>query len=210
MDDVTILYQGGSGGFVLFYYFLLSGRYETGLEGDYKELSKKQFPLYLMNNYQHWKEFEFRPDNSQCKKRTTSNPKLFLMCNPSSHDLTDYNLLISKNTYKILIYTDIKLQLRMSYEKQAYWFYKNNPSRPKHSTNYLGYMRDILRNSNSGFDPMLDEVKSKFLPNQTVRLEDFIHSKSVPGFDSPNCDQLNFLDHWINLQPQKALRLLNR
>lgn len=29
--DITILYQGGSGGFALFYYLLLSGKYQTGL-----------------------------------------------------------------------------------------------------------------------------------------------------------------------------------
>ena len=81
-SDVTILYQGGSGGFALFYYLLLSGKFVTGLDyTSIQDLIDQQYPDRLIQNPKLWKTKEFWPDNVLCKQ-SKSGPKLFLICNP--------------------------------------------------------------------------------------------------------------------------------
>lgn len=209
LKDTTILYQGGSGGFALFYYLLLSGEFYTGI--SYQSVAKlieHQFPESLKTIPHKWKQKEFWPNNVACKMSNNS-PRLFLICNPcwDNHVLAE-NLAVSNNTRKILLYTDFRLQLRMCYEKQAYWFTNISrerfcaPARPRE------YLRQIIQSKVNNRDPMIPHVIRIFQPTQFVLLEEFIRRKELDYFPKPNQAQLDFLDRWIRLQPKKALRYL--
>lgn len=209
-QDVTILYQGGSGGFALFYYLLLSGQYHTGLEYNaVKDLIDQQFPDHLIDRPQHWKHQEFWPDNQKCKLTRTS-PRLFLICNPLwTRDISQRNLDVSRDTHKILLYTDFKLQLRMCWEKQAYWFTDVSKRTFNAPTNTKQYLRQIIGTQVNNLDPQLPQIENMFQPSQKVNLVEFIRSRELPGFNIPNSAQLEFLDRWISLQPKKVRRVLS-
>jgi len=212
MTDVTILYQGGSGGFALYYYLLLSGQYQYSIETVHGMIMQ-QFPLELTNNPGKWKNKEFWPDN--IKLKTQSGPKVFLICNPLFNtDMHEQNTLVSNGTYKILLYTDIHLQLRLAYKKKAYWFTQTSRQFFNAPPNNQQYFRYILNSSKqyngSQVDPALLDVIKKFAPDQIVRLEDFINLKILNGFSEPNHAQLNFLEYWLSLQPKKFIKYLHR
>lgn len=209
MRDITILYQGGSGGFALFYYLLLSGKYHTGLEyNSIHDLIAEQFPDTLTSFPNTWKHKEFWPDNQACKQSTKS-PKLFLICNPNwNTDVLKQNLAISVDTHKILLYTNFKLQLRMCWEKQAYWFTDISKVAFNAPQDSKQYIRQIINTQKSGLDPQVKRVENLFNPDQKVNLVDFIKTKTIPGFGPPNQLQLNFLTHWFNLQPKKVQQAL--
>jgi hypothetical protein len=210
MSNVTILYQGGSGGFALYYYLLLSGKYQYDID-TVQSMIAQQFPRGLSADPSKWKNNEFRPDNVSLKK--TTGPRLFLICNPLfSPDMYNINQWISDNTYKILLYTDIHLQLRMAWEKRAYWFTevsRQHFNAPPSDRQYFRYIINSSEQYNKSWvDPTLLEVIKEFWPNQMVRLEDFINSKTVANFPEPNQFQLDFLTYWTALQTVKSLHLL--
>lgn len=208
MGDVTIFYQGGSGGFALYYYLLLSGNYQFDVD-TVKGMVKKQFPTTLASTPKQWKTTEIWPDNRQLKM--TSGPKLFLICNPLfAPNMLMSNQEISKGTYKILLYTDIRLQLRMAYEKQAYWFTEVSQKHFNAPSNTRQYLKQIINGQNNQFDPELENIRRLFSPDQEIRLEDLIKKKCVAGFNTPNNEQINFLEYWHSLQTPKSIKLLER
>lgn len=211
MQDVTILYQGGSGGFALFYYLLLSGQYQTGLKYQtVQELIDHQFGVQLSREPRAWKLNEHWPDNNQCK-HNNAGPRLFLICNPCwTPEMTQHNLSISQNTHTILLYTDLKLQLRMAWEKKAYWFTDISRRAFGAPIDNKQYIKKIISSADNGIDPMISTIIKKFEVQQTVRLENFISDKTIPGFGEPTLKQVEFLEMWYNLQPIKAKKLLNR
>jgi len=208
-QDVTILYPGGSGGFALFYYLLLSGQYHTGLDYDsVQDLIDQQFPDSLTAHPENWKHKEFWPDNQKCKLTKTS-PRLFLICNPLwLPHLMWQNLNISRGTHKILLYTDFKLQLRMCWEKQAYWFTDVSKQAFNAPTDTKQYLRQIIGTQVNNLDPQLPRIEKMFQPTQKVELKEFISSKTLQGFGQPNAAQLAFLDRWTSLQPKKVQNIL--
>lgn len=207
--DVTILYQGGSGGFALFYYLLLSDKYCTGIDyHDPQELIDKQFPLWLKQNPAFWKKQEFWPNNDYCQTKT-GKPRLYLICNPCWSPATlNHNLKISANTTKYLLWTDIHTQLRMSWHKRAYWFTEISKVRFSAPANEKHYIKQILRSAISNKDPLLDDIIRQFRPNHTVMLQDFLQNRRLPDMAPPNQRQHAFLDHWLALQPSKAIKHL--
>lgn len=207
-SDVTILYQGGSGGFGLFYYLLLSNKYVSGLPSDNVNLLiEQQFNSDLLSDPSQWKSTEFWPDNQKCKN-SAQGPKLFLICNPTwTHEITQTNKSIAKGTHRILLYTDIRTQMRLAYDKQAYWFTDVSREKFQAPGSDYKYIKQILTQS-ATHDFELENVRRFFRPNQELCLQDFVKTKRIPGFPAPNQQQLDFLDHWLNLQPPKSKRKL--
>jgi hypothetical protein len=206
MDDVTILYQGGSGGFAIYYYLLLSGRYQYDID-TVQSMIAQQFPSELATTPSKWKNKEFWPNNPELKKNCS--PTVFLICNPLFNpEMYKVNQQISLDTHRILLYTDIHLQLRMAYEKQAYWFtpvsrqYFNAPVSNKQ------YIRQVINSSkpysNNQVDTTVLEIVNKFKPDLIVDLTTFIESGTLDNFPMPTQDQLDFLKYWKSLQPAKA------
>lgn len=203
--DVTILYQGGSGGFALYYYLLLTGKFQHSIEETWEKIHY-QFPTKLIDEPSAWKTRELWPDNHELKKTPGSN--LFLVCNPF---WGDYNRSIPNGTYKILLYADLHLQLRMAWNKRAWWFTNETRNLINAPDNNHVYIRQIIKNSNVfdgvPVDPKVNKIVQHYMPNKIVNLKDFVGNKNIG--DVPNHHQLKFLDHWIGLQTKKALYLLN-
>jgi hypothetical protein len=207
--DVTIIYQGASGGFLLFYYILLTGRYHSGIRNLYSvsELINLQFNSNLINRRSDWKNCEFWPDNYWAKENQES-PRLFLICNPFFNPEVDRsNRQIADSTYKILLYTDIKLQIRMAWEKRAWWFTSITRNVYQKGTE-REYIRWIL--SQGEYDPAIENIISIYKPDLFLRLETFIQDPVLSFLDQPSDEQLNFIQHWINLQSEKSQKLLYR
>lgn len=202
--DVTILYQGGSGGFALFYFLLLSEKFVTGIDNkDIQQLVDTQYPTCLATEPEKWKHTEFWPDNNWCK--TLSGRKLFLICNPLwNSEIAEQNLKLSEDTHKILLYTDFKLQLRMCWEKQAYWFTDISKKAFNAPSSTKKYLKQIIQTRHNDFDPVLERIQTTFCPDQQVDLKDFVSTKNIVNFDLPNSKQLDFLNRWIQLQPIKV------
>lgn len=203
-QDVTILYQGGSGGFALYYYLLLTGKFQHSIDETW-ELIHKQFPSDLALTPNSWKTYEIWPDNLALKKQSGS--RLFLICNPLWDDhMIGLNHAISDDTCRILLYVPIKLQLRMTWEKRAYWF--TSVSRrafnaPAHDREYIRWIfQSSVPFRDTQVDPQVPNVIKEFRPNVLMSLEEFISGPATP-------DQRKFLNHWISLQPKKALRLMH-
>jgi hypothetical protein len=204
-QDVSILYQGGSGGFVLYYYLLLTGQFQHSIEETW-QLIDQQFPAELACNHRDWKRFEIWPNNQELK--TTTGRKLFLVCNPI---WGDFNRDIPTDTYKIFLYTSLYLQLRMAWEKKAWWFFELVRKLHQAPDNNQIYIREIITKAatfnGQKVDPYVPEIAQYYNPEYIVKLEDFVKQKKL--IEEPTQDQLKFLDRWIGLQPKKALRLMD-
>ena len=203
-EDVTILYQGGSGGFALYYYLLLTGKFQHSIEETW-ELIHDQFPADLATDPGTWKSRELWPDNVALKKQ--SGPRLFLICNPLWNDhMIQVNHAISDDTHRILLHTSLKLQLRMAWEKRAYWFTVVSRHAFAAPDTDRAYIRWILESGvpfhDTQVDPQVPAVIKEFRPNKIIRLEELVSQPATP-------DQRRFLDHWISLQPKKALNLMH-
>jgi len=205
MENITIFYPGGSGGFALYYYLLLTGKYQYSID-HVQNLISRQFPSTLKNNPAQWKSLEHWPDNLTLKK--SNQPSVFLICNPLFHcHMLETNRWISTNTYKILLYTDIHLQLRLAYDKQAYWFTDVSRQHFQAPADNKKYLRQILGSAIDSHDPQISKIKQVFQPDQCVLLEDFVRSQQIEGFDSTP-DQREFLNRWLDLQTDKIKHMI--
>lgn len=204
-QDVSIIYQGGSGGFALYYYLLLTGQFQHSIEQTW-QLIDRQFPAELSHNHKNWKSYESWPDNHDLK--TTTGRKLFLVCNPL---WGDFNRDIPNNTYKIFLYTSLDIQLRMAWEKKAWWFTELTRRTNHAPSNNQIYIRQIISRAATyktlKVDPYVPDIIQYYDPDCIIQLEEFAKGKKL--LDDPTQDQLEFLDRWIGLQPKKALRLMN-
>lgn len=214
--DTSIIYQGGSGGFFLYYLLLLSGKYVSGdnniqesndTVSTVKQQILTQFPYSLKDDQSQWKTTEFWPDNSSIKDIPLHKNKLFLICNPlfDNRHVVD-NLHIASNTRRVLLYADISLQLRMAYEKNAYWFTDISKKRFNAPSSNYSYIRQIQSGckilENKKVDPRVLDIINLYRPNIIINLKDLISST---GF---NQDQTTFLKYWLSLQSKKATRCL--
>ena len=203
-EDVTILYQGGSGGFALYYYLLLTGQFQHSIEDTWKRIHY-QFPIDLATAPGTWKTRELWPDNSALKKQ--SSPRLFLICNPLWNEhMIEVNHAVSDNTRRILLYTPLTLQLRLAWEKRAYWFTAASRQAFNAPDSDQEYIRWIKRSgvdfNGIVVDPSVPKIINEFNPDKIVKLQELLTETATP-------DQKKFLDHWISLQPKKALSLMH-
>lgn len=213
--DVSIIYQGGSGGFALYYYLLLTGQFQHSIEETW-DLIDQQFPAKLINCPKEWKKYEKWPDNHDLK--ICSGRRLFLVCNPL---WGDYNRDIPNDTYKIFLYTNLRLQMRMAWDKKAWWFsdlfkelHQVTDSDQIHIRKiingryhrYTGFGNKTAVFKNYKVDPFVPDIIQHYNPEYIIKLEDFVARKKLTA--ESNQHQLKFLDKWIQLQPKKALRLL--
>jgi hypothetical protein len=203
-EDVTILYQGGSGGFALYYYLLLTGRFQHTTEETWKMIHN-QFPVDLIDDPAKWKTLELWPDNVALKKQ--SGPRLFLICNPLwSDSVAEVSHAISNDTRRILLYAPLRLQLRMAWEKRAYWFTdisRQAFAAPSSDREYVQWICQSGVDFNGiTVDPMVPRIINEFEPDMILSIKELMSEPAT-------ADQRKFLDHWVKLQPKKALRLMH-
>jgi hypothetical protein len=211
VQDTTILYQGGSGGFLLFYYMLLSGEYITGLDMDrIEEYIEIQYHTNLASNKKNWKiNTEHWPNNTGCKNTPSNKPKLFLFCNPLVPEQLEGVLYTVNDTKILLLYTDLNTQIRMAYNKHAHWFNTWFIELSKRPLNYYTTKQKIRNILKSGrpfngeiCDPYLFKIRKIFPNIEAVNLRDLI--QNYPK----NPKQQWLIDKWLSLHTNKELRHL--
>jgi len=210
VQDTTILYQGGSGGFLFYYYMLLSGEYTTGLDMDrIEEYIEIQYNTNLANNKKNWKiNTEHWPNNTGCKNTPSNKPKLFLFCNPFSLEKLKDVIYTVSDTKILLLYTDLNTQIRMAYDKHAHWFNTCLTELNKTPLNYTTkqQIRDILKSgipfNGKICDPYLFKIQKIFPNIEAVNLRDLI--QNYPK----NVKQQWLIDKWLSLHTNKELRHL--
>lgn len=216
-NDLTVLYQGGSGGFFFYFLLLLSGKY---ISGDpfiincedkiwaVKQRILQQFPKTLELDRSKWKTFEFWPDNDLCKNIQTSQKKLYLFCNPTFDRATVKNrYAFSNGTDVVLYYTNLSTQLRMSFEKNAYWFTPVSRKRFNAPDSNYKYLKKIRKNNvmfrGVTVEKELETVYQLFKPKFVISLADILKNQL-----ELNTDQQWLVDHWVSLQSSKTKRLI--
>jgi len=215
--DVTVLYQGGSGGFFFYFYLLLSGNFISGDELIYSSKStvfstlsriSKQFNYDLLGCKKQWKSYETWPDNDLCLKLDTDKQKLCLICNPLFNpNVLPHNLRIVKKTTPVLIYIDLDTQLRLSYDKQAYWFTETS----KKQFAFRGNMKEYIKSIKSNFsyfqgikvDPMIPRIVEIFKPRHIFNLRDVLDFHHNPYQES-------LVTRWLSLESKKSLIKLGK
>jgi hypothetical protein len=183
---------------------LLTGQFQHSIEETW-QLIDRQFPPELICNHKDWKSYELWPDNVELKKQ--SGRKLFLICNPLwSDDLIELYHYISDDTHRILLYTDFRLQLRMAWEKQAYWFTsvsKHTFQAPDNERDYIRWIKKYTdKFNNTIVDVRVPAVIDEFRPKEIVQLKDLLTQPC-------NHDQRKFLDHWMSLQSKKTQHFIH-
>jgi hypothetical protein len=199
--DITIIYQGGSGGFLFYYYLMLTREFYNSESAKF--LVDMQYPDSLKGNRTAWKAYEYAINNVELKRFCTEFRKLYLICNPLfNHDMLESNIHTLNNTTKILLYTDLRTQLRMAYDKKAYWF--TDVSRKEFNapeSNYK-YIRSILKSGvqfrGELVDPVILDVIKKFGVVHIVSLRTLLKR------------QTELVDKWIDLQSEKAILCLKK
>jgi hypothetical protein len=190
---------------------LLSGEYTTGLDlNNIEHYIKEQYHNKLVDDKKSWKvDSEHWPNNLECKNTPSDKPKLFLACNPtlSPYFINKELQYIINDTKVILLYSDLRTQLRMSYDKQAYWF--SELSRGKFNRSFYSNQAFIRKIINSGVlwkdelcDPELPKIEKIFPNLETVNLRDLL--QNYPK----NPKQQWLIDRWLSLHTTKELRHL--
>ena len=115
--------------------------------------------------------------------------------------MIEVNHYISDNTHRILLYTDFQSQLRLAWEKQAYWFTAVSRQAfcaPATDRDYIRWIRKHTTNFNGvTVDFQVPKIVDEFCPNEIISLKDMLSRPCT-------IDQRNFLDRWLSLQPKKA------
>ena len=117
LDDVHLGYIGGCGGFFALHLLLLSNRYNCSLEQPFDQILKSQWAI---KNPAHWKHTEVWPNNTKTLEEFDSS-RLFFDCNPA------VTIWQNITTCKVLIYTDLFLNLVLSKHKHANFYHASVP-----------------------------------------------------------------------------------
>lgn len=201
--DVTLMYQGGSGGFYAYYQLLLTGEFQSGIDVEVGRAIAHQFPAG--RDLGLWKTSEIWPDNHALKYMDVDKRKLFLICNPTFNpDCRDDNLRIAEGTQVVLLTTPLSIQLRMAYDKRAYWFTEVSRRHFLASEDQRQYLRWIRSRHAQGYDPELNHIRSLFKPEVELDLSCLLR------VEYPLSQQKEFRDHWLGLQSLRAQLLLKQ
>jgi hypothetical protein len=217
-ENLNIFYVGGNGGFFLLHLLLLSQEYACELEQPklgsfdswFKHFKECIYPLQWDVN-DGWKNNENWPDNMKTLlQENYGKPKIFFTCN-------EFNRWKNFPGKKVIIYTDIRTELRMSLFKQANHFLKSKfVDGIITKTIAVKGIRTVLRNPleiynniehRKGTQNMLDQSDIR------INLQELIKNPEKVLFDNfgltLNEDQRNHIANWLSLHPKKLLQKIN-
>lgn len=143
-----------------------------------------------------WKSTEHRPDNNATLKTTCVHRpyKVYFFCN-------DHSSWKSAPGKKILLYTDIRSQLRLAHFKQA-WVFFDKPSHQWH-----GIMRKSLQQSIFYRGTQINNnLQQAFeIADDYITLQQFLLCPSIFFNREHNANQKKLTKNWAQLHPQKLL-----
>lgn len=183
-SDLNLLYSGGSGGFVLLYFLLLSDQYSVVFKNNKSFLEAFEQQWQITNSDQ-WKNTESWPDNAATHQLTTDKSKIYYYCNP---DLICPPDLGTYCRFNLALYVDYASQLELAYYKKA-WIYSKVPrcSRdPKFTA-----IREFVNNWRNHYENIKDSTWPEYVPIKKI------HSLSthIKNELLQNSYTQNFLDY---------------
>ena len=223
MNDISLNYFGGSGGFLLLHLLLLSDQYHCSFYNNvsFDRAFKQQWQV---DSGVHWKDQETWPDPVATQSSDTTLPRIYFNCNPDTIEN------IVDTDRKICLWTDLPSQIELCIYKQAYWFYLDTKKRRIYPEQWndnlipqlrnlclsgdMNFWRDILV-TNLATDFHNTPVLKKSLPylqNSTVniKLQDTVNSNGEilveNGLMSKiTSNQLDLIQRWKRLHPAELL-----
>jgi hypothetical protein len=213
-QDLNLFYIGGHGGFFFLHLLILSGKYACKFYPDSGDAEYVDW----FNNFKQtiyskqwapsneWKQNESFPDNrSTLTSENYSKPRIVYTCNWFG----EWSILPGK---KVIIYTDLETELRLSWHKKANIFYKHT-----YEDSIITIPQSIkkarfhYRNAET-----IDGVKYKrglreLIEQADIRinLHELIHDPKTVLFNNfgieYNEDQKAHIEHWLSLHPKKLL-----
>jgi hypothetical protein len=114
--DLKLLYTGGSGGFIVLHYLLLTKQYQISIINSLCTIEEIIARQWAIKNSKRWKLNEIYPSNSLTK--LLPSPRLYFFCNPPQTDE-----FVGEN---LVVYTDIVSQIKLAQYKNANWFVIDN------------------------------------------------------------------------------------
>lgn len=185
--DITLSYFGGSGGFFALHLLLLTSHYHCVFEGDEQDFEKiyqKQW-----NIGKKWKDSETSPDNNKTFASDMNN-KVYFFCNPTIKQITQYP------STKILVYTDIDTQLRLSKYKNAYLY-----TRPENEV-LISIKRQFIEQYNNYKDkqwPIITEIEDFNLLSTEIKQECATAFRSDYKFPTGEHDLMECYKHNMSI-----------
>jgi hypothetical protein len=171
--DLTLVYSGGSGGFIALHGIVLSGIHHAdkyGINSDANDIIN-QWGLIAKNGINSWRDFEIWPNNTRTKENNHSH-KLYYNCNIGANDF------ININSTKVVIYTDITMQYKLMKLKNANIVLDENMGYPSKWDAFYDNIRKY------GWEDCAMPYDMKYLP---MYIRDEIHdnyTKSIEFFGS--------------------------
>ena len=160
--DLNLLYSGGTGGFILLHFLLLSNRFDIAFKNstDINDTIQQQWQI---SNAARWKTNEVWPDNTATKKLATTKRKIYYFCNPNHYSTAE---LESYCHFNVALYIDYASQLKLSYYKKAWIYEKQHQcARDPKFTDY----RRWLRNWKEHYTNIRDDSWPEYVPLKKVQ-----------------------------------------
>lgn len=152
--DLNLLYSGGSGGFILLHFLLLSDQFDVVFKNN-KSCQDAVKWQWQISNPDKWKSNEYWPDNNATSKIVTDKRKIYFYCHPQQHpDLGSYC------QYNAALYVDYASQLKLAYFKKA-WIYEKQhkcAQNPKFTE-----LRQLLHSWKIHYNNIRDESWPKYV-----------------------------------------------
>jgi hypothetical protein len=197
MNDLNILYSGGSGGFLLLHLLLLSDRYVVKFSRavDFDYVLEHQWNI---KNSNQWKLTEVWPSNRLTHQCTSDLNKIYFYCNPE----------LERNTkeycdFDVVLYTDYVSQQKLAFYKKANW-YSGRPGLKFDGELYKNRVEEYC--GQLLYKPIVPFLKTAKV---AIKLQDLVNTNGAVLENKlglpMNDKQHQFINAWKKLHPTELL-----
>ena len=200
-EDLNIFYYGGSGGFYFLHQLLTTKKFICifkAKNNNFKSFNDIKNSMFNISNPNKWKENELFPDNNLTLKFKSNKNKIF-------YNVNEYDEWLKLPGKKILIYTDLRSQIRLTWYKKAKWFM----SKPHNYKNFYYIAKNILKNNKNLYHNSVSDAMQ--YADITVKFQDLLTPESLKiELKKFNCDisqeNIDFLNYYLSLHTPKLLQ----
>jgi hypothetical protein len=198
--DIIISYSGGSGGFLLLHFLLLTGQYHCSFDEENDFISQ-----WKISDPSEWKTNEIWPNNDKTVASATTKSKIYFICNPTDEIIKKYT------GKKIVVYTSLVNQINLAKYKRANWFRPLNILPIESIEDILLSKKSAVVNNTTVYSNIIPFIESSDI---AIKLEDFVNDRGqnlLSQLDLPaiNIQQKQLITHWKKLHPESLLNTLN-
>jgi len=201
-EDLNIFHYGGCGGMYFLHQLLITKKFNCIFKRGTKKSSFQEIRNYIFDikNPDRWKETEIHIDNDFTLKYKKFNNKIF-------YNVNTLDCWFSLPGKKILVYTDLRSQIRLSWYKKSFWFWKTEIS-------YKFFFSKVKQVLSDNKDLYYNDVKNSMkYADEIVKFQDLLTPEGLEivlkkfGCDITQ-DNIDFLNHYLSLHPPKLLKKL--